>query len=63
MASGYPAWLEPHLRVCEAIVALLHPLAEVAVHDVRRDRLVAIWNPISARKVGDRSLRTRAVIT
>jgi len=56
MASGYPAWLEPHLRVCEAIVALLHPLAEVAVHDVRRDRLVAIWNPISARKVGDRSL-------
>jgi predicted transcriptional regulator YheO len=51
-----PAWLEPHLPVCEAIVALFAPLAEVAVHDIRRDRIVGIWNPISARKVGDRSL-------
>ena len=51
-----PAWLEPHLPVCEAIVALFHPLAEVAVHDIRRDRIVAIWNPISEHKVGDRSL-------
>jgi predicted transcriptional regulator YheO len=56
MASGYPAWLERHLPVCEAIVALFHPLAEVTVHDIRRDRIVAIWNPISERKVGDRSL-------
>jgi predicted transcriptional regulator YheO len=55
MASASPAWLEPHLPTCEAIVALLHPLAEVAVHDVRRDCIVAIWNPISERKVGDRS--------
>jgi len=51
-----PVWLEPHLPVCEAIVALLQPFAEVAVHDIRRDRIVAIWNPISERKVGDRSL-------
>jgi len=56
MAPAPPAWLEPHLPTCEAIVALLHPLAEVAVHDIRRDRIVAIWNPISERKVGDRSL-------
>jgi predicted transcriptional regulator YheO len=56
MASLSPAWLEPHVPVCEAIAALFHPLAEVAVHDIRRDRIVAIWNPISARKVGDRSL-------
>lgn len=56
MVSGGPAWLEPHLPVCEAIVTLFHPLAEVAVHDIRRDRIVAIWNPISERKVGDRSL-------
>jgi predicted transcriptional regulator YheO len=56
MASAPPAWLEPHLPTCEAIVALLHPLAEVAVHDIRRDRIVAIWNPISERKVGDRAL-------
>lgn len=37
-------------------MALFHPLAEVAVHDIRRDRIVAIWNPLSERKVGDRSL-------
>jgi predicted transcriptional regulator YheO len=51
-----PNWLEPHIPVCEAIVALFAPLAEVAVHDIRRDRIVGIWNPISARKVGERSL-------
>ena len=51
-----PSWLEPHLATCEAIVALLAPYAEVAVHDVRRDRIVGIWNPISERKIGDRSL-------
>lgn len=51
-----PNWLEPHLATCEAIVALLHPFAEVAVHDVRRDRIVGIWNPVSGRRVGDPSL-------
>jgi predicted transcriptional regulator YheO len=51
-----PGWLEPHLPVCEAIVALLHPYAEVAVHDLRRDRIVGLWNPISERGVGDQSL-------
>ncbi len=51
-----PNWMTPHLATCEAIVALLHPFAEVAVHDVRRDRIVGIWNPISERKVGDPSL-------
>ena len=54
--SPIPNWLEPHIPVCEAIVALLAPLAEVAVHDIRRDRIVGIWNPISERKIGDRSL-------
>ena len=51
-----PNWLEPHLPVCEAIVALFHPFVEVAVHDIRRDRLVGIWNPMSARKLGEASL-------
>jgi len=54
--SPVPNWLEPHLPVCEAIVALFAPFAEVAVHDIRRDRVVGIWNPISERRVGDRSL-------
>jgi predicted transcriptional regulator YheO len=54
--SPTPNWLEPHIPVCEAVVALLAPLAEVAVHDIRRDRIVGIWNPISERRIGDRSL-------
>ncbi len=53
--SPVPNWLEPHLPVCGAIVALLAPLAEVTVHDLRRDRIAAVWNPISGRKVGQRS--------
>lgn len=40
----------------EAIVALFHPFVEVAVHDLRRGRIVALWNAISDRKVGDSSL-------
>jgi D-arginine utilization repressor len=40
----------------EAIVALLHPYAEVVLHDVKRGRVAAIWNPFSKRKVGDSSL-------
>ena len=56
MRATYPGWLEPHVPVCEAVVALFHPFAEVAVHDIRRDRIVAIWNPISERRVGQRSL-------
>jgi predicted transcriptional regulator YheO len=51
-----PAWLEPHLSVCEAIATLLAPYAEVVVHDLRRGRVVGLWSPISKRKVGDPSL-------
>jgi D-arginine utilization repressor len=51
-----PKWLEPHLPVCESIVALFAPFAEVAVHDIRRDRVIGLWNPISARRIGERSL-------
>jgi D-arginine utilization repressor len=40
----------------EAVVALLHPHAEVAVHDVASDTIVAIWNPLSKRQVGDPAL-------
>jgi D-arginine utilization repressor len=54
--DAVPNWLEPHVATCEAIVALFHPFAEVAVHDIRRDRIVALWNPISERVVGDASL-------
>lgn len=51
-----PKWLLPHLPVCEAIVALFAPFAEVAVHDIRRDLIVGMWNPLSDRSVGDHAL-------
>jgi D-arginine utilization repressor len=46
----------PFTPLIEGIAALLHPHAEVVVHDVKRDRIVALWNPISKRSVGDDSL-------
>jgi predicted transcriptional regulator YheO len=42
--------------VAEAISKLLHPLAEVVVHDLEANRIVHIFNALSGRKVGDPSL-------
>jgi predicted transcriptional regulator YheO len=39
-----------------ALTTLFHPHVEVALHDVARDRLVAIWNAFSARRPGEESL-------
>lgn len=39
-----------------ALTTLFHPHVEVALHEVARDRLVAIWNAFSARKPGQESL-------
>jgi predicted transcriptional regulator YheO len=52
----HPDWLAPHAPVLTAVVALFHPHVEVVAHDVRRDRVVAIWNPLSGRTIGDPSL-------
>lgn len=41
--------------VGESIAALLHPHAEVVVHDLVNDRIAGIWNAFSRRKVGDPS--------
>jgi predicted transcriptional regulator YheO len=51
-----PPWLQTYAPVCEAIARLFHPYAEVAVHDLATDRIVALWNPLSRRKVGDPAL-------
>ena len=51
-----PEWLAPYVPICEAIARLFHPYAEVAVHDLAGDRIVALWNPFSKRKVGDPAL-------
>jgi len=39
-----------------AITTLFHPHVEVVLHDVQRDRVVAIWNAFSSRKPGAESL-------
>ena len=55
-SSLRPAWLRPVEPACAAIAALLHPHAEVVVHDLASDRIVAIWNATSGRGPGDPSL-------
>lgn len=44
------------LPIAEAIERLLHPHAEVVIHDIGKNRIAAIFNPFSKRKVGDDSL-------
>ncbi|MEO3813886.1 PAS domain-containing protein [Sphaerisporangium sp. B11E5] len=51
-----PPWWEPFVPVCEAVAVLLAPQGEVAVHDLGTERIVALWNPLSGRRVGDDSL-------
>ena len=49
-------WLKAIEPACAAIAALLHPHAEVVVHELATDTIVAIWNPFSGRTAGDPSL-------
>jgi predicted transcriptional regulator YheO len=51
-----PEWLATYTPIAEAIARLLHPYAEVAVHDLATDRIVALWNAFSGRKPGDPAL-------
>ena len=44
-----------YLPVAEAFAKLLHPFAEVVIHDLAKDSIVAIYNPLSKREVGDPS--------
>ncbi|HWT99160.1 MAG TPA: PAS domain-containing protein [Terriglobales bacterium] len=44
-----------YFPVAEAVAALLHPHAEVVIHDLDSDRIVKIWNAFSRRKPGDAS--------
>jgi D-arginine utilization repressor len=55
-ARNRPEWLRAVEPACGAIAVLLHPNAEVVVHDIAADRIVAIWNPLSGRRVGDPAL-------
>lgn len=51
-----PEWLDAYAPVAEALARLFHPHVEVAIHDLRSDRILALWNPISRRRVGDPAL-------
>jgi predicted transcriptional regulator YheO len=51
-----PEWLAAYSPIAEAIARLFHPHAEVAVHELASDRIIALWNPFSKRKVGDPAL-------
>lgn len=42
----------------EGIVALLFPYAEGAIHDLQTGKIIAIYNNISKRKIGDPSVVT-----
>ncbi|HET9843787.1 MAG TPA: PAS domain-containing protein [Gammaproteobacteria bacterium] len=46
------------LPTAQAIQRLLHPYAEVVIHDIKQNKIVAIYNPFSQRQVGDSSLLT-----
>lgn len=54
--EGTPAWLRPVMPVCEALAVLLGTYGEIAVHDLETERVIALWNPMSGRKIGDDSL-------
>ena len=56
VAGTPPGWALPLLPVGEALAALLAPHGEIALHDLAADRIVALWNPLSGRVVGDPSL-------
>lgn len=47
------------LPIAEAIQRLLHPYAEVVIHDIKKNQIAAIYHPFSKRRVGDASLLTQ----
>jgi D-arginine utilization repressor len=48
--------IQQALPTAQAIALLLHPFAEVVVHDLALDNVAAIFNSYSHRQVGDDSL-------
>lgn len=47
--------LQNILPIAEAIQRLLHPYAEVVVHDMEKNKIVALYHPFSKRRPGDSS--------
>lgn len=51
--------LKQAIPIAEAFSRLLHPFAEVVIHDLKKDRIEAIYNPLSRREVGNKSYLDR----
>lgn len=47
------------IPTAQAFARLLHPFAEVVIHDIEKDQIEAIFNPFSKREVGDSSYLDR----
>lgn len=45
--------LIPFKPLAQAIERLLHPYAEIVLHDLKKQRIAAIYNPFSRRSAGD----------
>lgn len=54
--GGKVSELNEYFSVAEAITVLLHPHAEVVIHDLKTGKIAAIFNNFSKRKIGDDSL-------
>lgn len=52
--------LNTYVGVGQAISMLLHPYAEIVLHDLSTGRIAAIYNNLSRRKVGEESLLEEA---
>ena len=48
--------LELYFSIAQAIAELLHPHAEIVIHDLKTQTIAAIFNNLSKRKKGDASL-------
>lgn len=53
-SSVHPA-LVAQLPMLEAVAKLFHPYVETVLHDLRTDTIIALYNSVSRRKVGDPS--------
>lgn len=56
MSGSHAPTLARFEPIAGAIARLLHPHAEVVIHDIQANRIAAIFNAFSRRRVGDDSL-------
>ncbi len=47
--------IEPLEAIAETVARLLHPYAEIVLHDLVSGKIAKIWNPLSGRKPGEAS--------